>query len=249
MTAAKTMACALCTFLLIGAGSTAINVYGQAQLASSGIPDLAKTWFRVRCVPANSDVCPNIENDKALRARAKAFRDSFDEVAVPKYDCVQATPPSLLTDPYPFQIEQRADRLIFTYEKDDIVRTVWLDGRGHVKPKVNEFFTQGYSTGRYEGNQLVVETTKFSFDPTGLDDDFGNMPSSTQKKVVERYWREGDRLRADVTTEDPIFLLEPIKFSLDWQQSPQPPMLPWNCDPESAKQNLLLNPTKYPDPK
>jgi hypothetical protein len=162
---------------------------------------------------------------------------------------VQSPIPTLLTDPYPFQIDQKADRVILTYEKEDIVRTIWLEGHGHPKPTVYEFATHGYSFGRYEGDKLIIETTKFNFDPIGLDNDFGNIPSSTQKKVTERYSRQGDRLRVDLTIEDPVFLLKPIEYSIEWQTSNQPLVLPWNCDPESSKQNLMLEPTKYPDPK
>jgi hypothetical protein len=187
--------------------------------------------------------------DKFLTARAKAFRDSFDELAAPKYDCVQTAVPTLLTDPYPFSIEQRADRVIITYEKEDIVRTVWLEGNNHKKPTVYEFFWHGYSTGTYEGNQLVIETTKFQFDPSGIDSDFGNVPSSTQKRLVERYSIVEDRLRLNLRIEDPVFLLAPIEYTMEWQRTDQALALPWSCDPESARQNLILQPTKYPDPK
>jgi hypothetical protein len=253
------MSIALSVFLLLTTGLFPLALSAQAQRP----PVLNGTWLRGRCIPAsNPDICPDRQSadaqrtgpsglimlDKFLAARAKAFRDSFDEIAVPKYDCVQTAVPTLLTDPYPFQIEQKDDRVVITYEKEDIVRTIWLDGHGHKKPTVYDFYTHGYSTGRYEGNQLVVESTKFSFDPSGLDSDFGNVPSSTQKRLVERYSVQGDRLRLDLRIEDPIFLLAPIEYSVEWQRTDQKMALPWNCDPESAKQNLLLQPTKYPDP-
>jgi hypothetical protein len=235
-------------FVLVICGLAQAEAAAQTRGASaSAIPRLSEIWARRGCMP-ESDVCPYVETDRPLTARARAFRDAFDELAAPKYDCVQATSPSLLIDPYNFKIDQRADRVIFTYEKDDVVRTIWLEGRGHKKPGVYDVFVQGYSTGRYEGNQLVVETTKFAFDPTGLDD-MRNLPSSTQKRVVERYWREGDRLKVDVVTEDPIFLLEPIKFGFEWLRTTQPLVLPYECDPELAKQPLQFTPTKFPDPE
>ena len=39
--------------------------------------------------------------------------------------------PSLIADPYSFAIRQTVDRVVLTYEKDDIVRAVWLAGHGH----------------------------------------------------------------------------------------------------------------------
>jgi hypothetical protein len=229
-----------CGFLLAGVACFAISLDAQ----SPAVPDLTETWARKGCVPA-SDVCPKITTDRPFRARAKALRDAFDEIAAPKYYCAQAGLPQLLVDPYDFKMEQKADRVVLTYEQQDVVRTIWLEGHGHARPTVYDFYTHGYSIGRYEGNALVIETTKFTFDPSGLNEQ--NMPSSTQKRVVERYWREGDRLRVDVTTEDPIFLLEPIRFSYEWERTDKPLTLPYACDPELARPPLDQIPSKYED--
>jgi hypothetical protein len=154
--------------------------------------------------------------------------------------------PSLIIDPYNFAIEQERDRLVFTYEKDDIVRTIWLNGAGP-KPTVYDQYWHGHSVGRVESGVLIVETTKFPFDPTGLDDMY-NIPSSTQKRVIERYWREGDTLKADIVTEDPLFLTRPVQFTFEWQRTDDELVLPYACDPELAKQPLQLIPSKYQDP-
>ena len=139
------------------------------------------------------------------------------------------------------------DRVVFTYEKDDIVRTVWLQGRGHPLPSIGSFFVHGYSVGRYEGDRFVVETAKFAFDPTGIAGDYISAPSSTQKHLTERYWRQGENLRMELTVEDQVFLLRPMEYVMEWQRSDQPLTLPWGCDPEAARRNLQLVPTKYPE--
>ena len=97
---------------------------------------------------------------------------------------------------------QWPDRVIFRYEKDDQVRTVWLDGR---KPTIYDWGIQGFSVGHYEGDALIVDTDHFVFDITGFDD-YNGIPSSQLKKVHERYWREGTELKVTVTVEDPMFL-------------------------------------------
>jgi hypothetical protein len=135
---------------------------------------------------------------------------------------------------------------VFTYEKDDIVRTIWLNGAGP-KPTVYDQYWQGHSVGRYENGTLVVETTKFPFDPTGLDDMY-NIPSSTQKRVIERYSRDGDVLKAEIVTEDPLFLTRPIEFTFEWRKTDVPLVLPYECDPELAKQPLQFIPSKYQEP-
>jgi len=148
----------------------------------------------LQCVDGPGFRCMLLEeDDELLTERAKAYRDAIDEVAQPKYDCAPMSIPHMWTDPYSHQIEQTDDRVIFTYGKDDVVRTVWLDGHNHAKPAINEFFYFGYSTGHYEDGALVVETTRFTFDPQGLNADF-KLPSSTQKKVTERYTKDGNDL-------------------------------------------------------
>lgn len=227
--------------LLAGAGpALAQPTPGAATVDVNGI------WDRKGCVP-NGVTCPFDVATLPLRARAIGFREAFDEVLSPKYDCAPATIPSLIADPYRFEIAQRDDRVVITYEKDDIVRTVWLRGHGHPAPRVGEFYPQGHSEGWYEDGRLVIETTRFTFDPHGLDD-MSNLPSSTAKKVIERYWRDGDVMRAEVVMDDPLFLTAPIRFVDSFARSNRPLVLPYGCDPELARQPLQFLPPKYMEP-
>lgn len=218
----------------------------RAAGTSDDVPDFSAVWERQGCL-ANGITCPFELATLPLTARAIGFREAFDESLGPKYDCVQATIPSLIVDPYKFQITQKRDRLIFTYEKDDIIRTIWLEGHEHPRPGVYDFTLQGYSKGRYENGTLVIETTKFLFDPTGLDD-LSNLPSSTQKRVIERYKREGDNLKVEVSVEDPLFLREKIGFNYEWSRTDKPLVLPYGCDPEQARESLQFLPSKYKEP-
>ena len=64
-------------------------------------------------------------------------------------------------------------------------RTIWMNGGGP-RPRPGELFQHGFSVGRFDGDDLVVETTNFTFDPDGMDDHL-HMASSVRKKVTERY--------------------------------------------------------------
>jgi hypothetical protein len=209
-------------------------------------PNLSGIWERdlaaVGCTP-NGFTCPWDIKTLPINARAKGFAAAWDEAAGPKYDCAPATVPNINHDPYKVQIQQLPDRVIFSYEKDDVVRTVWLEGHNHPKPKQNAFTVQGHSVGRYDANQLIVETTNFTFDPHGLEDQVP-LPSSTRKRVIERYWRDANAMHAEVTTEDPTFLLEPVKYTWHWKVSTGP-LLPYDCDPEIAREPLKFLPLKY----
>ncbi|HET9219690.1 MAG TPA: hypothetical protein VFR18_22095 [Terriglobia bacterium] len=218
-----------------------------SQAPAAKVPNVSGVWGWGRCIDGTGFNCMLIEADSPLLTkRARSFVAAFDETAAPKYDCAPMSIPHLYTDPYAYKLEQRPDRVIISYEKDDVVRTVWLDGHGHKRPALNQFFVHGYSTGRYEGETLVVETTRFTFDPMGLNADF-KMPTSSQKKVTERFTREGNALVLEVTTEDPFFLNKPWVYRVRSQPTNGELALPWDCDLEAARQSLLLIKTNYPE--
>jgi hypothetical protein len=49
-------------------------------------------------------------------------------------------------------------------------------------------------------------------------------------------------------TEDPLLLTRAIEFMFEWQKTDVPLVLPYDCDPEIAKQPLQFIPSKYQDP-
>jgi hypothetical protein len=202
----------------------------QAQSGASGMPDLSGIWTR--------DGRAGTPGELPLNARGVALREAVDESLAPMYDCVPATVPHMLGDPYNFSIEQQADRVLIRYEKDAVLRTVWLDGHGHPKATPNDYAVQGHSTGRYEGNELVVETSKFTFDPAGLEDKPPMVPSSTQKKVVERYSIVDGRLIANLVMEDPLIMTAPVAFRFEFRKT-EDALVEWpECDPEQSRAPL-----------
>ncbi len=222
-------------------------------LAAEAIPQLSGVWQFGRCVEADGSTSPGFgrcmlleENDARLTERARAYRDAIEEAAQPKYDCAPISIPHMWSDPYSHQIEQLEDRVIFTYGKDDVVRTVWLDGHNHPKPGINEFTYFGHSIGHYEDGKLIVDTTKFTFDPQGLNADF-KLASSTQKRVTEVYQIVDGRLDLEVTTIDTFFLKEPWVFHIQSLPDDQPLALPWACDLEGSRDILKLAPSDYPN--
>lgn len=92
-------------------------------------------------------------------------------------------------------------------------RTIWMDGRPH--PSDNAPLTwQGFSTGRWEGNQLVVTTTHIKHGWVRRN----GLPMSTHAVATERFIRHGDRMTNIVYLEDPVFLAEPLIKSQDFNR-------------------------------
>ena len=216
-----------------------------AQETSSEIPDLVGVWDgSPRSRPINGPNMPWVpgENFPVLNERALAYQEVFDEALAPKYDCVPSAPPALQYDPYFMEVVQWPDRVMLRYEKDDVLRTVWLDGR---EPTTLDYGVQGFSVGRYEDGALLVETTHFTFDIAGFDD-YNGIPSSQLKKVTERYWREGDELRLTLTVEDPLFLREPASYTTRWLPAPEGYKLSaYACDAEDARRAVKYMIPKY----
>ena len=240
----RPLACLAAAAALVAVAIGGASVEVTAQTAVVEVPDLVGVWNgggRVR--PINGPNMPwTPDNFPVLNERALAFQEVFDEAIAPKYDCVPSAPPALQYDPYFMEVVQWPDRVIFRYEKDDVLRSVWLDGR---EPPLNEYTVQGFSVGHYEGDALIVETTQFVFDITGFDD-YNGIPSSQLKTVTERYWREGEELRMTLTVEDPLFLREPASYTTRWLPAPEGYKLnPYECDAEDARRAVKYMIPKY----
>ena len=181
-----------------------------------------------------------------MNDRAKAWLQYYDELQSPHLnECAAITVPNLLGDVRPFGISFKTDRAIFNYEQMNIIREVWMDGRKH--PPATDLFQQGHAIGRWEGDELVVETTNFTFDPEGIDDHY-HMPSSVRKKVVERYkLAKPDLMTITITLDDPVFMTKPYTYVHQWKRSAKPLVGWWECDPDVTRTEMRLSaPVKYP---
>ena len=258
------LAVALCAgAVMVTTVDSTPRLRAQAAQAAAPVPNLAGVWDGTgRAHPINSEIMPwartmavgrtlpdgtkadasYVSNFPVLNERGLAFQKIFDEPLSPKYDCQPATPPAIEFDPYYMEVVQWPDRVLLRYEKDDQLRTVWMDGR---EPSVKDYGLQGLSVGKYDGDALIVTTTHFLFDITGFDD-YNGIPSSPQKKVIERYWRDGDQLKATVTVEDPMFLRQPASYTMRWLPAAAGYKLkPFECDPETARMSVQFIPAKY----
>ena len=128
--------------LTVVAAAAQPGAHAQSSPTAAEIPDLVGVWDGgPRSRPVNGVNMPwTEENFPVLNERALAFQQVFDEALAPKYDCLPATPPALMYDPYMMEVVQWPDRVLFRYEKDDQIRTVWLDGR---TPSVKDYGIQG----------------------------------------------------------------------------------------------------------
>lgn len=82
-------------------------------------------------------------------------------------------------------------------------RVIWMDGRAHPPPEAPHTWL-GFSTGRWEDDVLVVETSHIKHGYLRRN----GVPQSDRATVTEYYVRHGDLLTITAVTTDPIYLTE-----------------------------------------
>jgi hypothetical protein len=110
-------------------------------------------------------------------------------------------PGQLLTPAEPFYFIQTPKGVWMIWQRDHMVRRVFLTDRHSEAVKPSWF---GESIGRYEnGDTLVVDTIGLSTKNSFLD--WYRTPHSEKEHVIERFKlaRDGNSLEAVVTVEDP----------------------------------------------
>ena len=111
----------------------------------------------------------------------------------------------------PYKIVQTPQLVVVLSEGNThSFRRIFLDGRAHNLDLEPNSWT-GDSTGKWEGDALVVDTIGFN-DRTWVDDT--GKPHSDALHVVERYRRpDPGHLDIQYTIEDPKFLTRPYTFT------------------------------------
>lgn len=138
--------------------------------------------------------------------RGKTLVAQFDERQNPQVNCKDPGPPKATLLPYPLKISRRdASTLVIEYELRAEPRIIHLGAA----PKPGKPSQLGYSVGRLEGDELVVETTNFIADKWGLQT---GVDSSARKHLVERFRldRGGMALDVTMTITDPVYLTRPV---------------------------------------
>ena len=157
---------------------------------------MSGTYSGRRCMPANSDVCPemNVKGaERLMTARGKALDRGLRRGGGAEVRLLAGHAADHLRRSVGGEDRAAAgSRELHLREGRRHAHGV-ARGEGHQPPRNGLLFMHGYSTGRYEGNQLVVESSRFTFDPEGFAGDAINAPSSTQKRLVERYSRRAKR--------------------------------------------------------
>jgi hypothetical protein len=117
------------------------------------------------------------------------------------------------------QIVQAPGYVTILQEMVHEARVIPMDGRPHASPNIRSYM--GDPRGHWEGNTLVVETTNFLGNRTGIGLNGGGTPTSDALKLTERYTRTGPgEIRYEVTIDDPKTYTRPFKVAFPLTQEP-----------------------------
>lgn len=105
-------------------------------------------------------------------------------------------------------------------------QTIWMDGRPH-PPDYARHTWEGFSTGHWEGDTLVVETTHLKENWLGLN----GVPRSDVATASAHIMKHGNYLTVAAITYDPVYLTEPLIRTTDFVYNPQQELAPWPCEP------------------
>jgi hypothetical protein len=126
------------------------------------------------------------------------------------------------------QILQSPGYVSITYEMVHDTRIIPLDGRPHVGRTIRQYL--GDARGHWEGNTLVVETTNFLGDTTGIGGNGGATATSDALRLTERFTRTAaDTLSYEATIDDAKTYTRPWTVLLPLTTQPGYRVLPYEC--------------------
>ncbi|MBK9252699.1 MAG: hypothetical protein IPM70_12795 [Proteobacteria bacterium] len=137
--------------------------------------------------------------------------------------CLPPGTPRSLTVDKPFAIAHAAVKVTFFHQVYHVIRHVYLDGPLQVTDDNRDELWEGTSSGRWDGDTLVIETANFN-GKQWLDD--SGLPQSVAMRVTERIRRvDAETLENLVTYEDATYYSKPWTARLVFKAQPRSTLL------------------------
>ena len=164
----------------------------------------------------------NVSRSAAAQAAVDRWVASRDD---PTLRCIAPGMVEAMTSPYPIELIQDGEDIVIRLEEWDGVRRIHMnesDDADNVPAT-----PMGYSVGHWEGNTLVVSTTRINW----LLLDSRGTPQSEDVTMVERFAFSEDEQRMiwDVVITDPVNLTEPATVRQVYEWIPGEEIEEYNC--------------------
>jgi hypothetical protein len=190
------------------------DLAAPAPRTAGGKPDLSGMWGWVNIGTPCGAQCTDTQISREFINIASTWKGpvpyrpwaadlvkkrSIEQGLDPNVHCMPRDAPRIWTDDYYKRIFQVSDRVLILTERNMQYRQIFTDGRS-VPQDANPTWN-GYSTGHWEGDTLVVKTTGFRDD---LWLDAAGNPLTEQATTIERIRRPNyGNLEVEITISDP----------------------------------------------
>jgi hypothetical protein len=155
----------------------------------------------------------------AAQRRANNAKDN------PDARCLPLGPLQMLAHPLPKKIIQAPGLLVILHERNMEFRQIFTDARPLPNDPQPSWY--GYSSGRWEGDTLVVETVGFN---DGLWADFNGSPLTDLARMTERFHRPNfGTLEIQVTIDDPKAYTKPWTVKVNQHIALDTDLLEYAC--------------------
>jgi len=210
-----------------------------AQTPAPRTPDLTGVWTTYRAPGGQGQGrggggARGAQPELPLRPEARAKVQEYQKLIAGTGDtpggyCLGTGMPGSMmgSGGYPMEIIQRPDQITIVYEAHNEIRRVYFGNR--IIPEKDRLPERnGYSTGRWEGDTLVVETMRLN---EQVDQRY---PHSAEARIVERYTlseESGQKvLTAQMTMTDPAFYTAPVSETKKWSIVPNGFLMTYECN-------------------
>jgi hypothetical protein len=187
------------------------------------------------------DIGANIEGGAPYQPWAKEVRDQRVADGMkdnPDAHCLPMGYMQLHGHPQPRKIVQTPDMIVIMYEGNSGLRQIFTDGRS-LPDNDPQPWWYGYSVGRWEDDELVVESIGFR-DDGWLD--VNGSPLTDQGKIVERFRRpDFGSLEIDITIDDPKAYTAPFTVRINQQIMLDEELIEFICN-ENEKSTVHFDP-------
>jgi hypothetical protein len=209
------------------------NLSAPAPRSADGKPDLSGIWAPVRRRALDESlegqvnatgpfwdfgsVIPGGLPYQPWAAALRNQRAADQSKDNPDVKCMPLGILQMNTHPFPRRIVETPGYIAILHERDLEYRQIFTDGRS--LPEDPQPSWNGYSTGKWVGDTLVIETIGFR---DGLWADYDGSPITNAAKITERFRRVNfGTLELEMTVDDPKAYTKPwtakieLAFQLD----------------------------------
>ncbi len=191
---------------------------------AGGKPDLSGVWIAV------DDPYPEQAQLLPWAATVLKERNETNGKDAPHNHCLPGPPPVPgSAAPFIEKFVQTGSLLVILFEDVPGFRQVFLDGRAH-PPDLDPTW-MGHSTGKWDGDVLVVDTVGFN-DKSWLGGlGGGRVPHTEMLHLTERYRRvDFGHMEVAATFEDPGTFLKPFHMNVRLDLAPREEIMEYVCE-------------------